>query len=107
MVAMGSTTDRTLQDRAAGITRMIRALARDPGEWEPADLQHIRRMRQELANVETAAIHGMRAGGVTDSQLAQALGVTQQAVSKRWPGGGLYVGAAGRYRSNKGQQGGS
>lgn len=95
---MSATTSRTLEDRMAGIKRMIRALDRDLAEWEPDDLIILADLESELQRVRGAAVLGMREHGVTDRQIGDALNITQQAVSKRWPGGGRYVGAAGRYR---------
>ena len=96
---MATTTQRTLDDRLGGVERFVRALARNPEEWEPAHLYVLRDIEQELATVRSKAVYGMREHGYTDRQIAEALGITQQAVSKRWPGGGRFVGAAGRYRS--------
>jgi hypothetical protein len=79
---------------------MIRALGNDPTEWEPEGFYLIANLKNEIARLETTAVYGMRSSGHTDRQIAEALGVTQQAVSKRWPGGGRYVGAAGRYRTS-------
>jgi len=95
---MSRTLQRSLEDHAGGIVRYIRALGRNPSEWDPEDLILIRKIRGELDKLEAGAVFGMREHGVTDKQIGEALGITQQAVSKRWPGGGRYVGAAGRYR---------
>lgn len=99
---MSATTSRTLEDRMAGIKRMIRALDRDLAEWEPDDLIILADLEAELRRVRGAAVLGMREHGITDKQIGDALNITQQAVSKRWPGGGRYVGAAGRYRKQPG-----
>lgn len=95
---MASTTTRTLQDRMAGAHRFVRALSRDTSEWEPADLVKLQELADQVELVRTQAVLGMRQHGATDRQIADALGISRQAVSKRWPGGGRYVGAAGRYR---------
>jgi DNA-binding NarL/FixJ family response regulator len=76
---MTTTATRTLNDRAAGIERMIDA---------------------EVTDARSKAIYALRECGVTDSQIGAQLHVTQQAVSKRWPGGRRYIGAAGRYRKS-------
>jgi DNA-binding NarL/FixJ family response regulator len=96
---MASTTTRTLQDRMAGAHRFVRALSRDTTEWDPDDLAKLQELADAVETVRTQAVLGMRRNGTTDGAIAQALGVSRQAVSKRWPGGGRYVGAAGRYRT--------
>lgn len=99
---MGRTTTRTLEDRAAGVYRQINALRLHPEEWEPDDLRLLIRLETCIGQVRAAVIEGMRTHGVTDRQIGDALGITQQAVSKRWPGNRRYVGAAGRYREPAG-----
>jgi hypothetical protein len=79
---------------------MIRALPRNPAEWDPDQLYLLDHLADDIAYARTQAILGMREHGTTDKQIADALGISQQAVSKRWPGGGRYVGAAGRYRQS-------
>lgn len=101
---MEAKTQRTLQDRADAIARMIRALARDPAEWDVDDLRHLDRLEAAITAARSAAVFGMREHGATDRQIGEALGISQQAVSKRWPGGGRYVGAAGRYRGSATKQ---
>jgi hypothetical protein len=83
---------------------MIRALGRHPEEWEPTDLAKLNRMEEDIALLRANVVRGLRESGYTDKQIGEALGVSQQAVSKRWPGGGRYVGAAGRYRSTQTKQ---
>lgn len=99
---MRQPSTRTLQDRVDGALRQIKALGRFPAEWEPNDLRQLLRLETVIGEVRKSVVYGMRENGVTDRQIADALGITQQAVSKRWPGGGRYVGAAGRYRKPKG-----
>lgn len=98
---MAGTGPRTLQDRANGIRRQIRALARTGAEWDPDDLGLLTDLESEVKAARDQVIRALREHGHTDQAIAAALGVTQQAVSKRWPGGGRYVGAAGRYRQPK------
>lgn len=98
---MGATTQRALSDRAYGVARQLSALGRDPGEWDVDDLRLIGALEDRVSELRRAVIYGLRDSGFTDKQIGEALGVTQQAVSKRWPGGNVYVGAAGRYRTNQ------
>lgn len=90
----------TLDDKLGCARRFMRALARDPTEWDPEYLPALDDLERLVRDVRTTVVYGMREHGWTDSQIGYALGISQQAVSKRWPGGGRYVGAAGRYRSN-------
>lgn len=99
---MGATTTRTLADRIGAISRMINALGKDLTEWDPQDLRKISGLEAELDLLRSRVVFGLRDHGATDGQIAAALGVSQQAVSKRWPGGGRYIGAAGRYRTATG-----
>jgi CRP-like cAMP-binding protein len=96
---MATVTLRTTADRIAGVNRMIRALGRDPSEWELSDLSRLATLRAYAENATDRAVVALRDQGVTDREIGEALGVSRQAVSKRWPGGGRYVGAAGRYRT--------
>lgn len=96
---MKATATRTLEDRSRGIERMIVALSRNPVEWDPDQLVLLKDLEGAISETRRRAVLGMREHGVSDRQIADALGITQQAVSKRWPGGGRFVGAAGRYRT--------
>jgi len=92
------TTTRSLSNRLGGIRRFIAALDRDPSEWEPTDLRTLAVIENLIVRARTNIIYGLRDRGYTDRDIAEALGITRQAVSKRWPGGGRFVGAAGIYR---------
>jgi FixJ family two-component response regulator len=91
-------TKGTLDDKLGGARRFVTALGKDPSEWDAEYLPKLDELEQLVRDIRATVIYGMREQGTTDKQIAQALGITQQAVSKRWPGGGRYVGAAGRYR---------
>jgi hypothetical protein len=95
---MGTITQRTVQDRALGIVRQINALSRGLIDWDSDDLVVLSTMEAAISELRGRVIYGLREQGVTDKQIGEVLGMTRQAVSKRWPGGGRYVGAAGRYR---------
>lgn len=92
-------TTRTLEDRFGGIKRFTRSFLSSIGhEGDPPDLAKILELQRMLDDGLSQAVYDMRDHGATDGQIAEALGVSRAAVSKRWPGGGRYVGAAGRYR---------
>jgi hypothetical protein len=95
---MKASRPRTLADRVEGVIRQIEALTRDPSEWDPSDLAVFGRLGGAVEHGFDQAVCALRDHGATDAQIAEALNITRQAVSKRWPGGGRYVGAAGRYR---------
>lgn len=98
---MTTTTTRTVIDRLMGIQRQLRALGRDPGEWDPMDFAYLSTLHDDIDRIRAMIVEGLRESGITDKQIGEALGITQQAVSKKWPGGGRFVGAAGRYRSTQ------
>lgn len=95
---MRAPSTRTLHDRQQAVLRQLIALGRDPAEWDPSDLAFIANVEAQLDILRDRVILGLRDSSFTDVDIAAALGITRQAVSKRWPGGGRYVGAAGRYR---------
>lgn len=96
---MTTTTQRTVADRLAAIRRMIRSLGCDPSEWDVGDLVNLVDLRNDVGDAMTRAVRALRDQGITDGEIGRVLGISQQAVSKRWPGDGRYVGAAGRYRT--------
>jgi hypothetical protein len=101
---MSVTTQRTLQDRMAGVRRFMRALGNNPEEWEPYDLVALQHLEDEITIIRSKVVLGLRESGYSDVTMAEALGITRQAVSKRWPGGRRYVGAAGRFRTSQTNQ---
>lgn len=90
---------RPTEDVAAGVVRIVLALGKRVGQEDPQSLTLLRDVEAQLQASWSTAIAQLRANGYTDGELAEVLGVSRQAVSKRWPGGGRYRGAAGRYRS--------
>lgn len=98
---------RSNDDIAGGIRRMIRALGDRfaDGDGDTLDLPLFKNLQAELDGALTRAVIGLRDHGYSDAEIAADLGVTRAAVSKRWPGGGRYVGAAGRYRKLPGTVG--
>lgn len=91
-------TDRSLEDRFGGIRRQIVRFTAAVGYEDPTELQKILALRDMLDDGLGDAVRRMRTLGHSDADIGLALGVSRAAVSKRWPGDGRYVGAAGRYR---------
>jgi hypothetical protein len=83
--------------------RQLRSLCRDIGQSDPTDLIYLETIRDHAYVCIDIAVYNLRTHGYNDQQIGEALGITRQAVSKRWPGGGRYVGAAGRYRKPVGE----
>jgi hypothetical protein len=92
-------TLRSTEDVAAGVARMIRSLGRRIEMEDPEALIQLIDLQSELSSCLTSAVYAQREQGHTDGDIASVLGVTRQAVTKRWPGDGRFRGAAGRYRN--------
>ena len=69
----------------AMLRRMIRAAARRVGRADAEELAELLSIRDEMDEMIAKAVSGLRSDGYTDGSIAEALGVTRQAVSKRWP----------------------
>ena len=75
------TVARRRSSRSARTPRVISPLAL-------ADLVRLNDRQAELRDELRRMVDALRAAGATDRAMAAALGVSQQAVSKRWPRGG-------------------
>jgi len=75
---------RETADLAAGAARMIRALGVRVAS-EDAELSQFRALAGELERALAHAIAGLRGHGMSDGQIGRELGVTKQAVAKRFP----------------------
>jgi hypothetical protein len=94
---------RSTRELIGGIRRQIRALGERVGNGETdgdgeEELAFFKELEEELHQAMAKAVERMREMGVTDGELAAMLGVSRQAISKRWPGHGRHLGAAGRFR---------
>lgn len=77
--------ERSDDDVAEAIGRMINAFGRRCAEADPDTGSLLRFLRDRLDEAYAVAVDGWRAAGITDAQIGRELGVTKQAVQKRWP----------------------
>ncbi|MGC2652118.1 MAG: hypothetical protein WA317_00625 [Mycobacterium sp.] len=82
------------EDVVMAVSRLVRAVGRRCAAGDPDSGVWLRMLRQELAEAESEAVAGWRDSGFSDSQIGRELGVTKQAVQKRWPREGAH-GASG------------
>lgn len=73
------------EEVAEGIARMVRALGRRCAAGDPDSAVYLRMIRQALDAAEAGAVTGWRRQQFSDTQIGRELGVTKQAVQKRWP----------------------
>lgn len=74
---------REVGDTAGAARRMIRALGRRVGEADPIDLRLIVELRAEVDQALMAAIRGQVEAGFSHAEVADGLGTSRQAVTKR------------------------
>lgn len=92
MAHMPTTTPRKRRtyetaDIVSHLRRQFRALSRRVSDGDPIDLAMMVGLRDELDAAIDAAVKGQRAThGSSWAELGQALGVTRQAVQKRYGG---------------------
>lgn len=79
------TVTRSTDDVASGLVRQLAAFGRRVGQGDPDELTFLKQLRAELDTALAAAVLGLRAAGFSDGQIGRELGVTGQAVNKRWP----------------------
>jgi hypothetical protein len=75
---------RETSDIADGVVRLIDALGRRVGE-EDSELGQFARVREALDRAEAEAVNRLRSLGLSDALIGYELGVSKQAVQKRWP----------------------
>jgi hypothetical protein len=83
-----STQKRAGADNAevvAALVRMIRARGAAVAREDPEHLAQLAILQREVQDALRVAVEGQRSHGMTDGQIAAALGVTRQAVEARWP----------------------
>src|ERR1044072_8353422 len=67
------------------VRRAMRALGGRLSQAGPDSWEFIQAMRAELRVLEARVVQGWRDSGWTDREIGEHIGVTQQAVQKRWP----------------------
>lgn len=77
--------ERETPDIAAALTRQLLALGRRIARGDPEDLRAIRALRATLDAAEREGVDGLRAQGHSDRDLADPLGISRQAIQKRFP----------------------
>lgn len=80
-----STVYRPDEDLVGGVIRLVRALGRRFAVGDPDTARYLSLIRDELEDAYARAVAGWRTMGFSDSQIGRELGVTKQAVAKRWP----------------------
>ena len=80
---------RSDDDFTEAVVRLVQALGRRCADGDPDTARLLLLIDQELRNALSRAVLSWRRHGFTDQQIGRELGVTRQAVEKRWPRGNL------------------
>lgn len=68
------------------LSRFVRAMGRRVGnDGDHYDLPLIRDLHQSVAEAMEIAVNGLRERDTSDGQIAEALGISRQAVGQHWP----------------------
>jgi hypothetical protein len=78
------TREREIPEYAGMVRRVIRAHGRRCGGADPEDLQGLVSMRDTVEEAIVDAVAGLRLSGFSWDQIGRALGMTKQAVHKRY-----------------------
>jgi DNA-binding NarL/FixJ family response regulator len=70
---------------AGAIRRLIRSLGSRAAHEDTDALHNLRDLEAELESAWKVAIAGLRRSGFSDTDIGTELGITKQAVQKRWP----------------------
>lgn len=75
--------ERSTEEVAGAARRMIRALGRRVGDADPIDLQLVVALRAEVEAAYMVALQAQEAAGFSHREIAEGLGTSRQAVTKR------------------------
>lgn len=75
--------EREASEVAGAARRMIRALGRRVAAADPVDLQLVVALRSEVEAAFAEALRGQVANGFSHAEIAEGLGTSRQAVTKR------------------------
>lgn len=75
--------ERSAEEVAGAARRMIRALGRRVGDADPIDLQLVLALRAEVDRAFLTALQGQAEAGFSHAEIAEGLGTSRQAVTKR------------------------
>lgn len=84
---------RSDDDVAEAVCRLIGALGRRCAGGDPDTAFYLTTIQDRLDDAFADAVAGWRRHGFTDQQIGRELGVTKQAVQKRWPRDNLRLSA--------------
>jgi hypothetical protein len=77
--------DVSTKEFAGMISRTSKAMALRLADEDSTQASYIRQMEDAIDHVWRVAVDGWRAAGESDGQIGAALGISSQAVNKRWP----------------------
>jgi len=76
---------RETPDVVKATRRLILAVGKRVAVEDPDDLRFLSQLEHGLDQAWGLAVAGLRRSGYTDGQIGDQLGITKQAVQKRWP----------------------
>lgn len=76
---------RSDEDLTDAIVRMVKSLGLRAATGDPDTAHLLSMVENELANSMALAVRCWRRTGYSDREIGRELGVTKQAVQKRWP----------------------
>jgi hypothetical protein len=76
---------RETPDVTEAVERLIRAVGKRVATEDAPDLVLLLALERAVEEAWETAVEGIRSTGTTDREIGRVLGVTRQAVEKRWP----------------------